>query len=205
MNFEIGQRVRIVGPTIFNEMHHIGKCFVIEEKDDPEWDKIHGCAVRGYSKHDCPSVWPATSLELAPLVLDSIDFLHDPLPHGMSEIEVLAVRAVNHFNAIEKRLQALENKEREPPRIQDEEDTDYKLYRVICEKPGSGVYDLAKEMGWSSKDVYSSIRRLVRGGWVAAVREGQPALKIQPVKWYDFLTPEEIEEFEKGDSGVRKA
>jgi len=192
-SFEIGQRVRIIGPTIFNEMRHIGKCFVIEERSGP------GPYSGAYSKYGCWEVWPATSLELAPPVLDSIDFLHDPLPHGMSEIEVLAVRAVNHFNAIEKRLQALEGKAQESRQVQEREDTDYKLYEVICEKPGSGVYDLAQELRWSSDKVYGSIRHLVRDGWIMAVRDGRSALKIMPVKWYDFLTQEETEEFKKGD------
>ena len=77
MNFEIGQRVRIIGPTKYGYEVHIGKCFVIGDKE------LHG----EYSTPGCHHAWPATSLELAPPVLDSIDFLH----------------------AIEKRLRALEN------------------------------------------------------------------------------------------------
>ena len=77
---------------------------------------------------------------------------------------------------------------------------DYKLYGVICKKPGSGVYELAKVLGWSSDKVYRSIRHLTRDGWIMAVRDGRSALKIMPVKWSDFLTPEEIEEFKKGGS-----
>ena len=61
------------------------------------------------------------------------------------------------------------------------------------------MYDLAKEPGWSSDKVYGSLRRLARDRWVMAVRDGRSALKIMPVKWSDFLTPEEIEEFKKGD------
>ena len=114
-------------------------------------------------------------------------------------IDELESRAVGRFEEIEKRLQALEGKAPEATSAQEREDTDYKLYGVICKKPGLGVYELAKELGWSSDKAYGSIRRLVRDGWVMAVRDGRSALKIMPVKWHEFLTPEEIEEFKKGD------
>lgn len=38
-------------------------------------------------------------------------------------------------------------------------------------------------------------------GWIRtekAERGGRSVLKIEPVKWHEFLTLEEIEEFEKG-------
>jgi hypothetical protein len=167
-SFEIGQRVRIIGPTKYGYEVHIGKCFVIGDKE------LHG----EYSTPGCHHAWPATSLELAPPVLDSIDFLH----------------------AIEKRLRELEGKAKEGTSAQECEEFDYKLYGVICKKPGSGVYELAKVLGWSSDKVYRSIRHLARDGWIMAVRDGRSALKIMPVKWSDFLTPEEIEEFKKGGS-----
>ena len=30
-------------------------------------------------------------------------------------------------------------------------DTDYELYKVINKRPGYSIYELAKEMGWSSE------------------------------------------------------
>jgi len=77
-------------------------------------------------------------------------------------------------------------------------DTDYRLYEAINKKPGSSVYDLAKELGWSSGKVYGSVRRLEKDNWVRiekAERDGRSVLKIMSVRWYEFLTPEEIEEF----------
>ena len=79
-------------------------------------------------------------------------------------IDELESRAVGRFEEIEKRLQALEGKAPEATSAQEREDTDYKLYGVICKKPGLGVYELAKELGWSSDKVYGSIRHLVRDG-----------------------------------------
>jgi|SRR5271157_4264767 len=77
-------------------------------------------------------------------------------------------------------------------------DTDYELYKVIDRKPGTSIYDLAKEMNWSSGKVYGSVRRLERDGWVRtekAERAGRAVLKVSPVEWYEFLTTQEIEEF----------
>ena len=207
MNFEIGQRVRIVGPTIFNEMHHIGKCFVIGEKDDPGWSKTGMHKLCGYSKYNCRHIWPAASLELVepehvtdePPTAHRLAALQYQCQKNDSKIDELESRAVGRFKDIEKRLQALEGKAPEATSAQEREDTDYKLYGVICKKPGLGVYELAKELGWSSDKAYGSIRRLMRDGWVMAVRDGRSALKIMPVKWHEFLTPEEIEEFKKGD------
>ena len=208
MNFEIGQRVRIIGPTKYGYEVHIGKCFVIGDKE------LHG----EYSTPGCHHAWPASSLELVEpeYVADEpptahmlaalqrqcekndarIDFV---LKDRSIAIDELESRAVGRFEEIEKRLQALEGKAPEATSAQEREDTDYKLYGVICKKPGLGVYELVKELGWSSDKAYGSIRRLMRDGWVMAVRDGRSALKIMPVKWHEFLTPEEIEEFKKGD------
>jgi predicted transcriptional regulator len=74
-------------------------------------------------------------------------------------------------------------------------DTDYELYKVIDRKPGTSIYDLAKEMKWSSGKVYGSVRRLERDGWVRTEKAGRTVLKVIPFEWYEFLTHQEIEEF----------
>ena len=71
MNFDIGQRVRIVGPDNFNRLCHLGECFVIEEKDNPAWGWIDRKRPYGYSRHGCPHIFPASSLELAEPESDS--------------------------------------------------------------------------------------------------------------------------------------
>ena len=38
-------------------------------------------------------------------------------------------------------------------RARETSDTDYRLYEVINKKPGSSVYELAKELAWSSGKV----------------------------------------------------
>lgn len=85
-SFEIGQRVRIIGPTARGNKASIGKCFVVEEINVPTWRYY------GYSRHDCPHIFPASSLELAEPEPDSTD---------------------QRFQAIETRLQALEAKAKE--------------------------------------------------------------------------------------------
>jgi DNA-binding MarR family transcriptional regulator len=83
-------------------------------------------------------------------------------------------------------------------RARETSDTDYSLYEVINKTPGSSVYELAKELGWSSGKVYGSVRRLEKDNWVQiekAERDGRSVLKIMSVKWHEFLTPEEVEEF----------
>ena len=42
-------------------------------------------------------------------------------------------------------------------RVREGLDTDYELYKVINKKPGSSIYELAKELGWSSGTVYGSV------------------------------------------------
>lgn len=209
-SFRIGQRVRIIGPTAADTNIHTGKYFVIEEAKGVQWKNGPFQYCVGYSKHGSIHAWPASSLELAepeyvadePPTAHMLAALQRQCEKNDARIDELESRAVGRFEEIEKRLQALEGKAPEATSAQEREDTDYKLYGVICRKPGLGVYDLAKELGWSSDKVYGSIRRLVRDGWIMAVRDGRSALKIMPVKWSDFLTPEEIEEFKKGDSGV---
>ena len=206
-SFRIGQRVRIIGPTAADTNIHTGKYFVIEEAKGVQWKNGPFQYCVGYSKHGSIHAWPASSLELAepeyvtdePPTAHRLAALQYQCQKNDSKIDELESRAVGRFKDIEKRLQALEGKAPEATSAQEREDTDYKLYGVICKKPGLGVYELAKELGWSSDKAYGSIRRLMRDGWVMAVRDGRSALKIMPVKWHEFLTPEEIEEFKKGD------
>jgi len=85
-------------------------------------------------------------------------------------------------------------------RVREGLDTDYKLYEVINKKPGSSVYELAKELGWSSGKVYGSVRRLEKDSWIRtekAERDGRSVLKIIALKWHEYLTTEELEEFKK--------
>ncbi|MDD1762638.1 MAG: winged helix-turn-helix transcriptional regulator [Methanothrix sp.] len=87
-------------------------------------------------------------------------------------------------------------------RVREGLDTDYELYRVINKKPGASVYELAKELGWSSGKVYGSVRRLEKDSWIRtekAERDGRSVLKVKPVEWFEFLTPAEIEEFKNTD------
>jgi hypothetical protein len=80
-SFEIGQKVRIIGPTYNGHAVYIGKCFWIDAKK-----------LEGYSRKDCGAVFPASSLELA-----------DPESDRLDAIE-------QRLDSIEKRLQPLEGK-----------------------------------------------------------------------------------------------
>ena len=144
MNFEIGQRVRIIGPTKYGYEVHIGKCFVIGDKE------LHG----EYSTPGCHHAWPASSLELVEpeYVADEpptahmlaalqrqcekndarIDFV---LKDRSIAIDELESRAVGRFEEIEKRLQALEGKAPEATSAQEREDADYKLYEEMARVP----------------------------------------------------------------------
>jgi predicted transcriptional regulator len=87
-------------------------------------------------------------------------------------------------------------------RVQEGLDTDYELYREISKKTQASIYELAKELGWSSGKVYGSVRRLEKDGWIQtekAERDGRYVLNVKPVEWFDFLTPDEIKEFKNMD------
>ena len=75
-----------------------------------------------------------------------------------------------------------------------EANIDYRLYKKINEKPGSSIRELANEMGWSIVEVFKSVCRLESDNWIKSERDGN-LVRITPVKWHEFLTPEEIEEF----------
>jgi len=87
--FEIGQRVRIVGPDNFNRLCHLGECFVIEEKDNPAWGWIDRKRPYGYSRHGCPHIFPASSLELVerdPDRLEAIERRLDGIEKRLQQI-----------------------------------------------------------------------------------------------------------------------
>jgi DNA-binding MarR family transcriptional regulator len=76
--------------------------------------------------------------------------------------------------------------------------TDYDLYEMISDHPGSSSYELAKLMGWTTGRTRSAIDRLERKGLIKverAVRDGRSVLSVVPKPWQEFLTPEELEEF----------
>jgi len=88
-SFEIGQRVRIIGPDNFNRLCHLGECFVIEEKDNPAWGWIDRKRPYGYSRHGCPHIFPASSLELVerdPDRLEAIERRLDGIEKRLQQI-----------------------------------------------------------------------------------------------------------------------
>lgn len=94
---------------------------------------------------------------------------------------------------------ATKPKEAIDARITEGLDTDYELYKVINKKPGYSIYELAKEMGWSSGKVYGSVHRLEKEGLVhteKAIRGGRTVLKVRAADWSEFFTKEELEEFD---------
>lgn len=99
-SFEIGQKVRIIGPTARGNKASIGKCFVVEEINDPTWSYY------GYSRKGCPCIFPASSLELVEQEYDCPQGIRCPYIPKSYRLEMVEQRCM----AIEKRLQALEGK-----------------------------------------------------------------------------------------------
>lgn len=98
----------------------------------------------------------------------------------------------------ESRLKALEKAR--AARLEKSEDTDDKLYTLINEHPGSSVYELAKLAGWSPGKVHASVRRLERDGMIRSkkiVDGSRVKLIVEPKKWWEFFTKEELEEFKR--------
>lgn len=78
-------------------------------------------------------------------------------------------------------------------------DTDYELYKVINKRPGYSIYELAKEMGWTSGKVHGSVRRMEKEGLVHTKkgnRAGRAVLKVHAANWSEFFTNEELKEFQ---------
>ena len=81
-SFEIGQRVRIVGPTVDGHAVYIGKCFFIDRIIGPPHQQQ-----KEYSRMDCGCIFPASSLE--------------PVERDPDRLEAIERR----LDSIEKRLQ----------------------------------------------------------------------------------------------------
>jgi predicted transcriptional regulator len=98
----------------------------------------------------------------------------------------------------ESRLKALEKAR--AARLQKSEDTDDELYTVINEHPGSSIYEMAKLTGWSPGRVHASMRRLEKDGMIRSkqiVEGSRVKLVVEPLEWWEFFTPEELEEFKR--------
>ncbi len=79
-------------------------------------------------------------------------------------------------------------------------DTDLELYDVIENSPGESVYSLAKLMAWSNGKTYASVRRLERSKLVhieKMEKGGRSVLVVRPYDWYEFFTPEELQEMSR--------
>ena len=98
----------------------------------------------------------------------------------------------------ESRLKALEKAK--AARLKKSEDTDDELYTLINEHSGESGYELAKLAGWSPGKVHASIQRLERDGMIKSekiVEGGRVKLVVEPKKWWEFFTKEELEEFKR--------
>jgi predicted transcriptional regulator len=79
-------------------------------------------------------------------------------------------------------------------------ETDWELYEKVDDNPGLSVYELAKLMNWTPGRVHGSVMRLVEKGLVKterATRGGRSVLLVTPKEWWEFFTPEELEEFKQ--------
>jgi hypothetical protein len=154
--FEIGQRVRIIGPTAADTNIHTGKCFVIEEAKGVLWKNGPFQYCMGYSKHGSIHAWPASSLELAepeyvtdePPTAHRLAALQYQCQKNDSKIDELESRAVGRFNDIEKRLQALEDKAKEDTGRVDREslpDAHLKISYTLHEIPIEEIFKMLDE------------------------------------------------------------
>lgn len=155
-SFEIGQRVRIIGPTVADTNIHTGKYFVIEEAKGVPWKNGPFQYCVGYSKHGSIHAWPASSLELAepeyvtdePPTAHRLAALQYQCQKNDSKIDELESRAVGRFNDIEKRLQALEDKAKEDAGRVDREslpDAHLKISYTLHEIPIEEIFKMLDE------------------------------------------------------------
>jgi len=85
------------------------------------------------------------------------------------------------------------------PDVSKEETTIYELYEII-DNPGMRVYDLAKHARWTHGRTHSAVTRLEKDEMIKTRRElrgGRGVLIVEPLKWWEMMTPEELEEFKK--------
>jgi hypothetical protein len=62
------------------------------------------------------------------------------------------------------------------------------------------VYELAKLAGWSPGKTHASMRRLECDGMIRSkkiVDGSRVKLMVEPRKWWEFFTKEELEEFRR--------
>lgn len=79
-------------------------------------------------------------------------------------------------------------------------ESDWALYEKVDDYPGLSVYELSKLMEWTPGKVHGAVMRLVQKGLVKterAVRDGRSVLLVVPKEWWEFFTPEELEEFKR--------
>jgi DNA-binding MarR family transcriptional regulator len=79
-------------------------------------------------------------------------------------------------------------------------ETYWKLYEKVDDNPGLSVYELAKLMNWTPGRVHGSVMRLVEKELMKterATRGGRSVLLVVPKEWWEFFTPEELEEFKQ--------
>lgn len=59
---------------------------------------------------------------------------------------------------------------------------------------------MAKLMGWSNGKTYASVRRLEKSKLVhieKTERDGRSVLVVRPYDWYEFFSPEELQEMRR--------
>ena len=75
------------------------------------------------------------------------------------------------------------------------------LYEFVNANSGLSIYELSKELGWSTGKVYNIIKVLEEDGLVRTIKteeRGRTKRKVYPVDWKDLL-PEDVENALKPD------
>ena len=79
-------------------------------------------------------------------------------------------------------------------------DTDWQLYEMINEIPGSSEYELAKALDWTPGKVNGAIKRLERDGYIRTkkkLRSGRGVRIVTPLEWWEMLPANEVEEIKR--------